>query len=196
VARDAPGVNPFDPECLMPLTPVADRELLHTRTIEARGYSRAGGLYDLEAHLLDVKTHDKLGPAGTRHAGEPIHEMWLRITIDESLTIVGAEACFDAVPYVGQCERIAPDYGRLVGLAIAPGLTSKVKELLGGTQGCTHVTELIGVLATLAFQTIGNRRAREAQATVRPFQLNRCHALATTGEVVRKYYPRWFEPRD
>ncbi|MFM0077066.1 DUF2889 domain-containing protein [Paraburkholderia sediminicola] len=178
----------------MPLTPVPNRTLLHTRTIEAKGYARDDGLYDLEAQLVDVKTHDKVGPAGTRRAGDPIHGMWLRITVDVSLTIMGAEASFDAVPYEGHCERIAPDYGRLVGLMIAPGFTSKARELLGGTRGCTHVTDLVGILGTLAFQTIANRRAREMQATVRPFQLNRCHALAATGDVVRNYYPRWFEP--
>jgi hypothetical protein len=172
---------------------VPDRELLHTRRIEAKGYARPGGLYDLEAHLVDTKTHDKVSPAGTRPAGEPIHEMWLRITIDPDMNIVAAEACFDAFPYAGACERIAPDYGRLAGLRIAPGLTSAVKERLAGTRGCTHVTELVGVLATLAFQTIGKQRAREAQAVARPFQLNRCHALATSGDVVRRYYPRWFE---
>lgn len=179
----------------MPLTPACERELLHTRSIEARGYARAGGLYDLEGHLVDTKTYDRESPAGTRLAGEPIHEMWLRITIDESMTIVAAEACFDAVPYSGACERIAPDYGKLAGLRIAPGFTSEVRARFGGTQGCTHVTDLIGILATTAFQTMGNRRAREAQADKRPFQLDRCHALATSGAVVAQYYPRWSTTR-
>ena len=71
----------------MPLKPASERHLLHTRKIEANGYSRPGGLYDLEAHLVDTKTHTKESPAGNRMAGEPIHEMWLRITVDESLTI-------------------------------------------------------------------------------------------------------------
>ncbi|WP_250477860.1 MULTISPECIES: DUF2889 domain-containing protein [unclassified Caballeronia] len=176
----------------MPLSTIEERELLHTRRIEANGYARPGGLYDLEARLVDVKTHDKIGPAGTRRAGEPIHDMSLRITIDTEMHIVAAEACFDAHPYENVCDRIAPDYGKLVGLRIAPGLSAAVKERLGGTRGCTHMTDLIGVLATLAFQTMANQRARDAQNRERPFQLNRCHALATTGEVVRRYYPRWY----
>jgi hypothetical protein len=177
----------------MPLSPVHERELLHTRRIEANGYVRPGGLYDLEAHLVDVKTHDKISPAGTRAAGEPIHEMWLRITIDLDMQIVAAEACFDAFPYANACERIAPDYGKLVGMRIAPGMTAAVRERFGGTRGCTHMTDMIGVLATLAFQTMANQRARETQSVRRPFQLDRCHALATDGEVVRQYYPRWFD---
>ena len=180
----------------MPLTPVADRELLHTRKIESRGYVRAGGLYDLEAHLVDTKTYDRVSSAGTRLAGEPIHEMWLRITIDDSMVIVDAEAAFDAVPYIGSCEQIAPRYTDLVGMRIAPGFTSEVRTRFGGTRGCTHVTDLIGILATLAYQTMANRRAREAAEHTRPFQLDRCHALATDGQVVATYFPRWAEPRD
>jgi hypothetical protein len=178
----------------MPLSSVEERELLHTRRIEARGYARPGGLYDLEAHLVDVKTHDKTGPAGTCRAGDPVHDMSLRITIDSALNIVATEACFDAFPYEDACDRIAPDYGKLVGLRIAPGFSAAVRERLGGTRGCTHMTDLIGILATLAFQTMANQRARDAASVSRPFQLDRCHALATNGEIVRRYYPRWFNP--
>jgi hypothetical protein len=188
-----PAASPFV-EFFMPLSTVEERELLHTRRIEAHGYARPGGLYDLEAHLVDVKTHDKTGPAGIRRAGEPVHDMSLRLTIDSDLRIVGAQACFDAFPYEGACERIEPNYGKLVGLRIAQGFSSAVRERFAGTRGCTHMTDLIGILATLAFQTMANQRARNAQLVKRPFQLDRCHALATNGEVVRRYYPRWFEP--
>lgn len=180
----------------MPLSPPAARQLLHTRRITAEGYQRTDGLYDLEAHLIDTKTYDRHSPAGVRAAGEPIHEMRLRITIDTSMHIVGAEACFDAVPYEQVCETIAPEYGKLVGLRIAPGFNAEVKTRLGGRRGCTHVTDLISILATLAFQTMANQKAREEQATKRPFQFDRCHALATDGPVVARYYPRWAVPRE
>ncbi|WP_250487913.1 DUF2889 domain-containing protein [Caballeronia sp. GaOx3] len=177
----------------MPLTPaVANRTLLHTRIVEAKGYVRDDNLYDLEAHLFDVKTQDKVGPSGTTRAGEPIHDMWLRFSITENLTLESVEASFNAAPYAGHCDRIAPDYRVLVGLTIGPGFVTRARELLKATHGCTHMTDLISVLATLAFQTFANRRAREAHATVRPFQLNRCHTLAETSDVVKKYYPRWF----
>lgn len=179
----------------MPLTPAASRDLLHTRSITTNGYARPGGLYDLEGHLRDTKTYTWDAQSGRRAAGEPIHDMWLRITVDETLTIVDAEACFDAVPYPGHCEQIAPDYACLKGLRIAPGFTATVRSLLSGTQGCTHVTEMIGVLATVAFQTMAKRRTQDTEEGARPFQLNRCHALATTGPVVAQYYPRWAETR-
>jgi hypothetical protein len=175
----------------MPLSSPSARQLLHTRRITAEGYQRTDGLYDLEAHLVDTKTFDRETPAKTRAAGQSIHDMRLRITIDAGMHIVGAEAAFDEVPYEQACETVAPDYGKLVGLRIAPGFNSQVRNLLGGRQGCTHMTDLIGVLATLAFQAVANQKAREQQATKRPFQFDRCHGLRTDGPVVARYYPRW-----
>ena len=172
------------------LDPTIEREPLHTRAIEIRGYKRADGLYDIEGHLVDTKPYDFKLAAGIRPAGAPIHGMWLRITVDKQLKIVDAQASMDAVPYEGECSRIAPDYRKLVGLAIRPGYLQRVKELLGGVRGCTHVTELAGMVATAAFQTMAGQRLQDPDR--KPFQIDRCHALAATGAVVGRYYPKWY----
>src|ERR1700724_127118 len=41
----------------MPLSEPHERELLHLRDIALRGYRRADGLFDIEAHLTDTKTY-------------------------------------------------------------------------------------------------------------------------------------------
>jgi hypothetical protein len=168
----------------------AGREPLHTRSIEIRGYKRADGLYDIEGRLVDTKPHDFRLAAGVRKAGEPIHSMWLRITIDRNLVIVDAEARMDAVPYVDHCDTIEPAYRKLVGLAIRPGYQQKLKELFGGVKGCTHVTELAAALATGAFQTMAGQKVQDPAK--KPFQLDRCHSLDSTGPAVARYYPRWY----
>ncbi|HYC38255.1 MAG TPA: DUF2889 domain-containing protein [Usitatibacter sp.] len=176
------------------LEPTLPREPLHTRRIEVRGYRREDGLFDIEGHLVDTKPYDFKLAAGVRRAGEPIHDMWLRITVDRALTIVEAAAAMDAVPYAGECDRIAPAYLRLVGLGIRPGYQQRVKELLAGTRGCTHVTELALALATAAFQTMAGQRLQPAEQ--KPFQLDRCHALASDAPAVARYYPRWYTGKD
>jgi hypothetical protein len=175
----------------MPLPePKAKREPLHLRSIEIRGYKREDGLFDVEGHLVDTKDFDFKLAAGVRPRGEPIHEMWLRITVDRNLVIVEAEAATDAMPYVGDCSQIVGDYRKLVGLAIRPGYTQKLKELFGGVRGCTHITELAGSLATAAFQTLAGQRLQDPEK--KPFQLDKCHALDSEGKAVAKYYPRWY----
>jgi hypothetical protein len=169
---------------------VPNRELVHDRAIEIRGYRREDGLFDVEAHLVDTKPHDFQLVAGVRAANEPIHDMWLRITVDRTLTIVDAAAAMDAVPYIDHCDEIVPAYRALVGLAIRPGYTQRVKELLGGVRGCTHMTELAGALATGAIQTMAGQRAQDPDK--RPFQIDGCHALDSTKAAVAKYYPKWY----
>jgi hypothetical protein len=173
------------------LEPAAAREPLHARSIEIHGYKRADGLFDIEGHLVDTKPIDFKLAAGVRKAGEPIHGMWLRITVDRTLTIVDAAAAMDAMPYVGHCDEIAPAYRLLIGLAIRPGYHQRLMELLGGVRGCTHITELAGSLATAAFQTMAGQRMQDPEK--KPFQLDRCHALALTSPAVAKYYPRWYK---
>lgn len=175
----------------MPLPePGAKREPLHRRTIEIVGYRREDGLYDIEGRLLDRK--DVEFPVGGRRRppGEAVHDMWLRITVDRELRIVDAAAATDAMPYAGACEAITPDYAKLVGLSIGPGYLRHVKERLGGVHGCTHLTELAASLATAAFQTFAGQGLSPPDR--KPPQLDRCHALDSHGEVVARFYPRWY----
>ena len=76
-------------------------------------------------------------------------------------------------------------------------MNQRVKELVGGVRGCTHITELAGALATAAFQTMAGQKLRAADQ--KPFQLDKCHALESTAPAVAKYYPKWYrgtEPVD
>ena len=176
----------------MPLSaPTSPRQTLHHRDISVRGYKRDDGLFDIEGHLHDTKAVDFNVASGRRHAGESLHSMGLRITIDRTLTIVAAEAATDAMPYVGYCDQITPDYKKLIGLTIRPGFSGRVKELLGGTSGCTHITDLVGIVATTAFQTIAGQGFQSVGD--KPFQLDRCHALALASPAVARYYPQWYK---
>jgi len=176
----------------MPL-PVTDveRELTHTRRVRYEGYKRRDGLFDLEAHLTDVKSHDQHMKTGVRRAGQPIHDMWLRITIDRHLTILDAAASMDAVPYPNGCENIAPAYRRLIGLNLVKDFRRKTRELFGAVKGCTHLTEMLGGLPTAAIQTFAGEVKEEREDGRKPFQLDQCHALDTRSETVRVWYPKW-----
>ena len=166
------------------------RELLHHRRIDLHGYRRSDGCYDIEGELRDTKTYDRAGHAGLRAAGEPIHQMRLRLSVDRGFRIVDAHAESLAVPYPGFCETIAPVYQQLIGMTIQAGFMRDIRTLFGGVQGCTHLTELIGCVATAAFQTLSDELA--PSDTAQPFQLDGCHALRTDGAAVQMFYPRWF----
>jgi len=180
----------------MPLSPPAAREHLHTRDIEMRGYRRADGLWDIEGHLTDVKSYgfrnDWRGEIGP---GTPIHDMWIRLTVDDALTVQDIEVATDASPF-RICPEVAPNFAAVKGLTIGPGWNRRIKELLRGRQGCTHLVEMLGALATVAIQTQVRERekraATEAGPPKRPVFLDSCHALASDGEVAKRFWPAFY----
>lgn len=184
----------------MPLSPPTSRRTLkHTRAIQIEAFARDDGLWDIDAHITDIKTRDATLASGVRSAGRPMHDLSLRLTIDTRLTIVDAEAVSDAVPYPGYCNTIGPAYKRLVGLNLLKGFRQELKQQLSGIDGCTHLTELAQILPTPAIQAFAGEvfastsdgTGSNEQSNQKPFQLDRCHALRTDGAAVAEYYPRW-----
>ena len=169
-----------------------EREPRHTRRIRYEGYKRADGLWDIEAHLTDIKNQDFNLKTGVRRAGLPVHSMWIRLTVDRRLTVVAAAASSDAVPYPGGCESIAPAYAGLVGLSLIKDFRKCVQESFGGVRGCTHLTEMLAGIPTAAIQTFAGEMKEQRDDGSKPFQLDQCHALETTSESVRKWYPKWY----
>ena len=66
-----------------------------------------------------------------------------------------------------------------------------VKERLGSVHGCSHLTELVGHLPTAAVQMFAGL-VPEDDGRQKPFQLDRCHALESHSETVRRWYPKWY----
>jgi hypothetical protein len=176
----------------MPLSPsTVSRARLHLRCVTYEGFQRSDGLYDIDAHLVDSKDRDFELLTGVRAAGEPVHDMHIRVTIDRAFTIHAIEAKTDQMPYPGACDRIGPAYVNLVGANLVRGFRKRLHDTMGGVHGCTHLTELLGYLPTAAVQTFAGLK-REDDGAEKPFQLDRCHALETTTDTVREYYPKWY----
>lgn len=185
----------------MPLSDPAEREPLHLRDIQLRGYRRADGLFDIEAQLTDTKTygfdnHDR----GRIEPGVPLHGMLARMTLDADMLIVRFEAATEYGPYA-VCPAAADNFARLAGLRVGRGFLKAAAERVGGTQGCTHLRELLQPMATVAFQTLFAVRAKReeapnaaetASAPARPALLGTCLAYATDSPVVRRRWPHLY----
>lgn len=181
----------------MPLSPPQPRKHIHTRAVTCCGYQRDDGLWDIEGEIVDTKTYSFANKDRVRiAAGEPIHHMRVRLTVDHDLVVRKAEATTEAGPF-NMCGDIAPTYGALEGLAIAPGWRKEVLKRLGGVNGCTHITDLlIGPLAVTAYQTVvpARRHLRaDAAAKKRPPLIDSCHALARTSPVIKRDWPEFYE---
>lgn len=177
----------------MPLPPpTIERTRIHTRLVELGGYKRVDGHWDIEAHLSDIKDHDYPLSSGLRKQGEPVHDLWVRVTVDHQMNITEAIASSDATPYAGYCDRIAPDYAKLIGLNLFHGFRKSVRELFGSTRGCSHLTEMLMYLPTVALQTFASEVFDSDDSAHKPYQLDKCHALDSHSDTVQRYYPRWY----
>ena len=176
-------------------TAASARQLKHRRCIDVQVYARGNGLWEVDAHITDVRPRETRMVTGTLPAGQPIHEMLLRLVVDEQLNVVEAGAQTLAMPYPGECDRYGDVYGRLAGLNLMQGFRRAVKERLGGVQGCTHITELTQLLPTAVVQAFAGEvldTQGDSESSAQPFQIDRCHALRSDGPTVKTYYPRWY----
>lgn len=180
----------------MPLPPSVPRDALHLRHVELHGYRRHDGLYDIEARMIDSKTSEiRLLDGRLLPGGEALHDMSVRMVVDDALTVVDIVASTDASPF-GICTEATETLQTMKGLRIAHGWSQAVRERLSGRQSCTHLAELLGPLATVAFQTLAQvRLAKPAavDATGRPLKIDTCYAYASDREVVKRLWPEHYD---
>jgi hypothetical protein len=201
----------------MPLSPPDGRQHLHTRRVTCQGFFREDGLWDIEGRITDTKSYEHANEwRGALGAGEFVHDMSIRLTLDHKFTIVDVEAVTDSSPY-RICGEVAPDFKKLIGLRVGGGFHRAVRERLGGVHGCTHIVELLGPVATTAFQTVSSSKARDLNRQHRaktgtlpkpnaaktsskpprkPNVIDTCHAWAADGEVVKRWAPQFYTGPD
>jgi len=174
------------------LSPPAEREAVHTRSIVCRSFRRADGLFDVDGRFIDSRPFDYHSPfRGECPAGSQLHNMQLRLTVDRQRHIVALEAAMPATPYA-YCPGVLPHFQRLVGVSLGKGFKKVLRERLGGTEGCTHVLALLEAMAAAAVQTFASAkhapRPPGAPQPVQVFQLDAligtCHSYAEDSPVV------------
>lgn len=174
------------------------REELHFRGIEMRGFSRSDGLYEIEGRLRDQKPHDFAPPndASLVPAGQPLHDMGVRLVFDRSMQVLEVHTFTHTAPYP-PCPQAGQALQSLVGLCMASGWNKEVRSRLAGVRSCTHLVELLGPMATTAFQSLAVANMagpdRLTAAGV-PVQIDSCYAYSAERELVLKRWPRFYRP--
>jgi hypothetical protein len=175
----------------------AQRQLKHRRQIDVQVFSRGNGLWEVDAVLTDTKTRVADMLDGPRPAGTPIHDMLLRLVVNEKLDILEAGSVTRWMPYNGICNDHDDAYGGLVGMNLLQNFRLAMRKKLGGVLGCTHITELAQTLPTAVVQAFAGEvidTRGTAEGAQQPFQIDRCHALRADGDIVRLHHPRWYRP--
>jgi hypothetical protein len=181
----------------------ARRRLMHKRSIECDGYLRSDGQWEVEARLVDTKPfaqHDRY--RGELKPGEPVHDIGMRLVVDDSMTIREAEATMRSTPFP-TCIEVEPILQRLVGERIGKGWHKIVRNKIGRLETCTHLLELLGPAVTVLFQTMsygktpesGSSMEHQRRTTERPFSIDGCHSWRTDGPIVAEMFPQFSTKR-
>lgn len=191
----------------------ARRQQIHTRTYRGEVFEREDGLFDVEVDMQDTKPFSfDNADRGYIAAGEPLHHMKMRVTLDDTLRIVEVEARTFASPY-HMCADITPNYKRLIGVQLTSGFSKKVLEITGKTAGCTHHNDILRVVGTTAFQGLWTVISRRQQAraqkqggtaqepelagrAVSTALLNSCHVYGSSSPIVARQWPELYQPKE
>ena len=172
----------------MPLPAPSARHEVHHRTIDMQAFARDDGLFDVEAHLIDRKPFDYVRPSSPTPvpAGQPLHDLWVRLTLDTDFTVRAIEASSDVTPWA-LCKETEGTLQVLVGERVARGWSAKVKESLRGAAGCTHLMEMLVTMGTTAMQGI---RGSDPHRRLTPEgKIDTCYAYGRQRSVVQMLWP-------
>lgn len=186
----------------MPLPPPAHRQPSHTRTVVYRCYDREDGLWDIEAELTDIKSYAfKMNNEKLFEANKPVHGLSIRLTIDSDLLIHDVATSMDNIPHA-TCDQAPANMNRLKGCRIGKGWRRQIEGKLGGTEGCTHLRDMLSNMATAAFQTLGSGEwlRREIKGlphptpTQLPYYIDQCHTWARSSVITEHFFPMFYQP--
>ena len=143
-----------------PLSVEVTRQEMHSRLIDMRGWGQSDGPYEVEGRVVDRKPHEFKSPNGFKvvPAGEPIHDMGVKLVFDSEMLVREVSTFTAAAPY-GDCLSAGQTIQTLKGLRIGAGWGAEVRKRLGREQSCTHLMELLFPMATVALQTLIRFRA-------------------------------------
>ncbi len=126
------------------------KQLVHNREVSIRTYDLGDHLILIEGRLEDHRYRQ--GHNETEELPKIVHDMVVRLKVKgPGMLIETAEAQMLHHPRE-ECTVVLPWIGKLEGMRVAKGFTAKVKETIGNTKGCAHLTSLVISMGPSAVQ--------------------------------------------
>lgn len=144
-----------------PLFPPDPDELcIHVRDYEVRAFRLSPDRMLMRGAVRDRK------PPGLYIPGDPDQLVLHHMIVDMEVTF--PEMVIDKVSVVfrshpePECPNIAPAFDQLVGVSVSRGFNRRLRDLVGGPLGCTHVLALLTAMGPVVVQCIWSMRAAAA----------------------------------
>ena len=171
---------------------------IHSRSLDLKTYPVDDGKVIIEGWLKDdrfVQTFDLLGRKKDKGL---VHHMAVRLLVGNvPLTILDAESEMLHVPHE-LCHTTKESIKKVIGMEIKTGFSDEVRRVIGGIEGCAHLTHLVIVLgqeAVHGYWTNTGSRPRTGQdpqekAKSLSFAIDSCSIWREGGPLVHELEER------
>ena len=167
-------------------------EKIHTRNIHVATYACKDETIVVEGQLKDDRLIDSYRSGGKVIEPGVVHNMSIRMKVrGPELIIEDIHVDMPKVPN-DACLETRRSLEPIKGMSIVSGFTVKVKELVGGKNGCAHLLALLMAMAPAAVQgawSAATRMPNESQA-LKSYSLKRlkntCYVWRSDGPAFAK----------
>ncbi len=137
---------------------------IHTRNIQIATYETDTENLIVEGILKDNLLISHYDTSGEKHPPDTVHHMVVRMLIETtSFRIENIEVEMPVFPQK-DCGETSKSLDKIIGMKIAPGFTEKTKNMLGGTNSCSHLKTLVLSMASAAVQGFWVHRTKELKS--------------------------------
>lgn len=128
------------------------KQKIHNRGIDIATFEGGSDSIIVEGVLTDERLATSYRPSGEPLPPGTVHHMIIRMEVrGPKLVIEDIEVEMPTVP-MPECIETFDSLLPLKGLPIVSGFTNRVKDLVGGAEGCAHLVALITAMASAAVQ--------------------------------------------
>lgn len=166
---------------------------IHTRNIELNTYEYDSERLIIKGSLIEKRLYDFEYATGEKRPAGVIHHMIIRWLLNISTFVIeDIDAEMLSFPHK-ECLETASGLIHLKGLQIASGFTLKVKGLVGGVRGCSHLIALLTSMAPAAIQGYASYHSQKPsgfgslRSDALQFLVNSCRPWRAEGPLVKKY---------
>jgi len=171
---------------------ISEKSKIHSRSISLSTYPHTDSEIITEGTLIDKSHKQIFNIMGKIKKPGTIHHMVARLLIKGNpLRIIHAEAQMHHVP-LDECRGTLDTLEKIIGIEVKSGFSNTIREIMGGKNGCIHLTHLVTVMAQEIVHGWLTHKRRERSSvpenidnfTGNEFILNSCRMWAKDG-------PRW-----
>jgi Protein of unknown function (DUF2889) len=151
-------------KALMSLVDAIKKEnRIHQRVLDMSTYALDDEKVVVEGTLRDERFRPIYELSGQKREEGVVHHMIIRLVVGGlPLRILDAEADMPHVP-MPLCVTTRESVKKIIGLKIKSGFGEKVHKLIGGVEGCAHLTHLLTVMVQEALHGYWTHKMRKPE---------------------------------